>query len=120
LLLHETFQTPSQAWYHEYAPINPQNIPTSKHAYAWRKVELVEDPKYGTIQYIDYRGKLERAAVYGDSVRTVLDAATYLNALRADSVQKDIDRTQQYIAWQKDRVANWRLQPVEPNAPEST
>jgi len=83
-------------------------------------VELVEDAKYGTIQYIDYRGKLERAAVYVDSVLTVLDAATYLNALRADSVQKISTAPNNISLGRRIESPTGDCSRWSPNAPEST
>lgn len=116
--------TEPKAWLHQYVPATFER---RRSAYRWIQVTLIEQQHqfrdgsggYSLFGYMKDDGKFEEVRTgYGEE-RTLLNAATILNQRRAESLTGTLKEVERYIAWQQERVANWKPAPLIPVEPEA-
>ena len=101
--------TEAKGWWHEYI----SGGWTAKSRYAWNLVEIRVRPGHiRTLQFKNHEGVWDRFDMYDYSWKTLLDVATIMNKARADALNSDIAALERYIAWQTQRVTDWKLTPL--------
>jgi hypothetical protein len=117
--------TGPKAWAHEYRPATWARG-NRRSGYVWREVEIVETlhtyPKgdgttytFSRFHYVGLDKRENRIETYGGE-KTIADVATKMNGARADAMGKTVAEIDQFIAWQKGRIANWKPAELEPIA----
>ncbi len=112
--------TENKAWVHAYKPATYRR--GDRGGYYWLQTELVETShtyvdKGGTEETISWLswtymvdGKSQQMSSFPHDVKTTLEACTYLNARRAEDLEKTVKEIEAYIKWQQARIANWEPQ----------
>lgn len=111
--------TGNKAWVNYYG----KDATGYKSGYRWEECEIVERHivlttgyEYDKIVYVGPDGKDHETGHYQED-RSVAGTVAHLNGVYIEQVlQKRIAKLKQYVAWQQERVANWKpgeLTPVE-------
>lgn len=114
----ETLRAPAtipQAWIRAYVSSDEidRAASRSRGGYFWMNVELREranDPSRVEFdaQHPAKKGTVLTHSVYGYPKPSLLEEATALNTTYANWLQHEVDSLTRYIAWQTDRVTNWK------------
>jgi hypothetical protein len=101
--------TEAKAWFHEYVKDR-----RGLGSYQWRMVELEMEgpvacyrPSSDAARHGMFASGLMRLPLY-ERFTTLMDAASLLNAQRAKAIGPDLVRIDQYVAWQEQRIADWK------------
>jgi hypothetical protein len=102
------------AWYLEHVPADGR-VQSFRR---WIRVEL-RSSESGIV--FDVNGKTKRSTCYGKGLR---ETAAEMNAARAATLENDAKKMDEYVAWQRERIAGWTPRPLaatsEPAAAKTT
>lgn len=103
--------TEPHCWYHEYIPSTWER----KGGYRWREIDIFVLPDTHGFYFTNHKEKPERLNYSGMYLcETALDVASMLNKSRAEALQREITKSEEYIAWQRGRVAAWKPRELTP------
>jgi hypothetical protein len=98
--------TEAKGWYHEYVPAAGRVA----SYYRWVFVPVGRDA-YGSWSVTLENGTTKRMDLYSYP-KTELDAATDMNAKKADSLEAQAKKMDEYVAWQQNRLRTWKPAPL--------
>ena len=102
---------PEDVWYNAY--FNDYGKGGSR--YQWIKTKVYADPQIPARTVYDHPGDSRPAGprqvgLYGE----LADVASKMNGLHAAYLEKQAAELDQYVAWQRERIANWTPAPLTP------
>jgi len=111
--------TEQKAWVHEYVRATWQN---KKSSYNWKFVDVIvtengskDTYKWNSYTYVGSDGKVEKINNYGQFNNTQ-EFLMDLNESYAKTFDAKMKQIDQYVIWQRERIAKWvprELKPVE-------